>query len=811
MPKSPNISTILQNESGEKPVISNHICSTCRTSSQDQPIHCITTASSPIPQSYASNPTAPAARTSPPSNLSLPTLDTTTASRLSKPLPPQPALRFDSAERSRVRFRRTILSPLSPHGTDEDFNANSHRNSHSGLGIAQAPFHPDLSPIQSPTIETITKSEIGDEGQRSKRPTNIAERIEEKLWKYSGSGNVLKRWLIEITSWVLSAICMGTIIGVLIFLDDRPEPHWGLGITVNDFVSVVSRVASAALLIPVSEALGQLKWLWFRGESRKMWDFEIFDNASRGPWGSLMLLVRTKGNSLAALGAAVTLFAIALDPFFQKLVDYPSKTTLDSTMNSTIPKVLQYRPHYDYESRSGYETALVDQDMQTVLLNYLYGNGTKELPAIADTRLAIPLSCPTSNCTWPEYDSLAICSACEDISELLTYRRESGALDWIANTSLADPEKIANGTMYGWFLNATESDMRSKPILMSGYRESTPQFPNKEALITRVLPLVTNPMRERLYGDGSYHFKSIQNPLLDFFVVSAANGVESVYRHERPVAHECMLSWCVQTMKSSYFEAVYREQVTNITMNTTATDSPWTAKSVTTPFGNGTDIRFLPDIYIERNGNVFGASNLAAARTTFAYDDYFPSTYTQGNDSDIAWLRYKAARTNNIPFLRNISYNPFLAPNNVTNHMEKLAKALTNMMRSTNENEWVYGDVFSEVIFVHVRWAWLTLPLVLLVFTFFFLAGTVIKSYLAKEDVGAWKTSAIATLIYGLPDDMQKAIVAQAPDDFPRTPRAQARKMKVNMLPKTGWKMCDNQPTPHSTTAQQSRSPSTLV
>ncbi|KAF2438951.1 hypothetical protein P171DRAFT_328896, partial [Karstenula rhodostoma CBS 690.94] len=98
-------------------------------------------------------------------------------------------------------------------------------------------------------------------------------------------------WLIEIISWTFSALSMVGIIIVLYHYQHRPLPRWPLGLTLNAYISVLAKVSGAALLLPVSEALGQLKWIWFRvngdksTQSKKMWDFELFDNASRGPWG----------------------------------------------------------------------------------------------------------------------------------------------------------------------------------------------------------------------------------------------------------------------------------------------------------------------------------------------------------------------------------------------------------------------------------------------------------------------------------------------------------------------------------------------
>ena len=152
-----------------------------------------------------------------------------------------------------------------------------------GLGIVNNPFEPTPSAIRLTSY------------QRNESVPDIAQRIEERLWQYSSSGNVVKRWLLEIISWIISAMCMGAIVGVLIYFRDDKPPRWKLGLTLNTLVAVLSKVASATLLLPASEALGQLKWSWFQGGSKRLWDFEIFDNASRGPWGSLLLLIRTKG------------------------------------------------------------------------------------------------------------------------------------------------------------------------------------------------------------------------------------------------------------------------------------------------------------------------------------------------------------------------------------------------------------------------------------------------------------------------------------------------------------------------------------
>jgi hypothetical protein len=70
-------------------------------------------------------------------------------------------------------------------------------------------------------------------------------------------------------------------------------PQWPSGITLNTAVAGFSAIIKAALIMPVSEGISQLKFLWFR-RTRTLADLEDFDNASRGPWGSLLFMIQPK-------------------------------------------------------------------------------------------------------------------------------------------------------------------------------------------------------------------------------------------------------------------------------------------------------------------------------------------------------------------------------------------------------------------------------------------------------------------------------------------------------------------------------------
>lgn len=257
-----------------------HICPKCSASSRDQPIHCISVSPAPPPYHTLT------ARTPPSGRLAVPALNLqTTVPSSERPYPhrPSPVLRSDE-ERARVRFRRNAISPVSPQ-ISRHIPADS-RLSRVGLGIPDAPFKPDVSPITPGTAEKANKEKgeisqpLDENASGPFGASHLAQKIEQKLWKYSASRNIVKRWLMEIISWTVSACCMTGIVIVLYHYQHQPLPRWPLGLTLNAYISVLAKISSAALLLPVSEALGQLKWNWFQAkqdgtkQSKKMWDFE---------------------------------------------------------------------------------------------------------------------------------------------------------------------------------------------------------------------------------------------------------------------------------------------------------------------------------------------------------------------------------------------------------------------------------------------------------------------------------------------------------------------------------------------------------
>jgi hypothetical protein len=627
--------------------------------------------------------------------------------------------------------------------------------------------------------------------ENAKSSLDFTQRVEKKLAEYNASNNVFKRWLFGMMSWCISAACMIAIICIYLQIKDHPLSQSGLYLTLTN---VLGKVSSAALIVPTSEALGQLKWNWFH-ESKAMWDFEIFDKASRGPLGALMLLFRTKGRSLAALGALLIVLLLAIDTFFQQVVTFPNQWTLHE-MPGQIPYLVRYDPPYQTEFQGGWETSIYNSDVMPVVQQFLYRNGSKPTPFGTSYRPDIPLSCPTSNCTWPTYDTLAVCSKCAEVSDLLdiTFACLETTVDW--STKWEGPISevpYPNNTVCGHFLNATAE----LPILLSGYTVKTNGDDiHDETLLLRTIPLTTFPAKERLYDVGSVAFKNTRNPIFDALIASATGGLESVHQNNTPTVHECVLSWCVQTLESFYDLGGYNERVVKSYHNTTIGPSPWNSWEIPAEEGGGTLIEYKENITIVPTGVSpndakptdtmieYGANNVTACNFMSIFDDFFPSSYSVSNVSAIPRLRYKEFPMSG-PSQRYLPYSPWMVPNNLTRHVEKLATAMTNRVRSSDSNEMLQSEAFYNEQYVSVQWEWLIFPFLLLTLSLIFLVSTIIKT--SKDtSAGIWKTSAMPTLIYSLPKDAQSKL---NPISTWNDSDKSSRKVRIKLLPNRGWRV----------------------
>lgn len=141
------------------------------------------------------------------------------------------------------------------------------------------PEETPLETICSPVEPAQKYCESPDQDPRSSRPR--------ALW------TLLWEWNWEFATWLFGSCALFSIVALLSRFQDRPLEEWTFEIRLATVVAALSQIAQSALLVSVSACIGQLKWEWLR-KKHSASDLKRFEEASRGPQGSLMLLPTTK-------------------------------------------------------------------------------------------------------------------------------------------------------------------------------------------------------------------------------------------------------------------------------------------------------------------------------------------------------------------------------------------------------------------------------------------------------------------------------------------------------------------------------------
>lgn len=106
-------------------------------------------------------------------------------------------------------------------------------------------------------------------------------------------GGNLRPWTSEILAVASSIIFLIAMVVLLAAFNRKPifdNKIW----TLNALISALSTASKAALLSAVASCISQENWVLFSGKPRRLYDFELISEASRGPFGSFKVLTSFK-------------------------------------------------------------------------------------------------------------------------------------------------------------------------------------------------------------------------------------------------------------------------------------------------------------------------------------------------------------------------------------------------------------------------------------------------------------------------------------------------------------------------------------
>ncbi|KAJ0114471.1 hypothetical protein J7T55_010861 [Diaporthe amygdali] len=435
--------------------------------------------------------------------------------------------------------------------------------------------------------------------------------------------------------------------------------------------------------------------------SQKLYDGSC-GRASRGPMGSLSLFYLWKPQSrilppMVYAASLITIAALAMGPFTQQVIMIQADNlVIQEGINSTIA-VSNYYNHdptnnevgMSLTETGGFEMGGnsfgtdVEPDVQGSFYNGCYNLGKSSLD----------FSCPSSNCSWDAFNSLGLCSTCQDVSETTQIVGSlSSAVSvltpqgWFVNSINAWDRvvAIANETFVHWMLEAFPGAQKFDTLSASSTLENLPA-----SLVSMIFLQISN--ITVINGKLQEHYSIQELPLWPV----AGQDFGGLARGQRAYNWELLLT--PNTDRSN-------------------TSSPWS------PFDHG-----------GLNVSIYEHTALSS----FLVDKF----NTSGPESES-----KATLFGN--------------GQNVTSTIRNITDSMTNAIVRSSSKLPALGIVWHQEPVIHVQWAWLALPLVLVLLSAILLASTVVAT--KRFHAPQWKSSPLPLLYHGIrnwDDDEEQDLV----------------------------------------------------
>lgn len=586
-----------------------------------------------------------------------------------------------------------------------------------------SPTHADNNVHQDSQYELISGSDHVEQEHKEtpRRPS---------YWSHL----FLDTWFSEILAISFSLSCFIAIVAVLSSFDGKQSPELSYGLRLNTIVSILATACKSSLLFLVAESLGQLKWVWFfqqgkEARKRPLHDIQLFDGASRGPLGSIIILFGYKGLSLASLGAAITLLSLAFDPFIQQIIDYPlGEITRDSDL-AVAKQAVGFEKDHDKFSNSQIRNSVN--------------------AGIWTDNFKVNTTCPSGNCTWPSFDSVGWCSQCEDVTA-------SAVLVGCDNATLYIDNKTAQNAFCDIVL----------PLGKPGMLQMT--FDSKGDLNQAYIPKdIVWTVSDRISRDHP-SYAGVKNP---HFVIAhakfawsrarivAALETKQISFNEIKKVTQCAMTPCSRT---------YNISVSNgaTTIHTSAPNfgetfihksrSCWKKDKGAQPnLIHSNDSRnSLEDTsaMASCNWEMFRQYGFPNGLTGIHYGEFFYG------DMDY-FLDYNRLEKSDADSIEEI------ASTGLDQVTTRIANSLTKLALDKS-NFTITGTMSHTKTFVAVRWKWITLPAAVVLLSLAFLLTTILTNSRQKR-LALWKSSVLPFLYHGIdsgrvsiPDGEKVAVVS---------------------------------------------------
>ncbi|ETS80123.1 hypothetical protein PFICI_07652 [Pestalotiopsis fici W106-1] len=497
-------------------------------------------------------------------------------------------------------------------------------------------------------------------------------------------------WMWELLASAFSLLCIAIVVIVLKYEDGKRLDGWALMIGPNAVISFITTLAKSSCLLVLAEVIGQLRWIYFAGAPRVLNDLHLFDLASRGPWGALELMFRMKSAALlASCASLLTIAALVIDPFAQLVLTFPTRPTATPVQVASINIAQVYDAGTEITANHGPPYPVAQNapfQLQSAVISAAFGVAP-----------AFDLNCPTSNCTYPSFSTLGVCSTCEDVtaSTSTACGLDESNYTTICNTTV--PYQLLPESNFTWHM-ATDAAGNYADLWNSSTMSVTPEYAgtNTSFGTPAILAAFTS-------------FK-LNRELFSSTASDRPSNPSSV--------NQCMFAYCLKTYSDvrvlngeTQFGSI-NESIMEVSSQEWFLDPP---ESQGSP-------------YFTMQASVGG--QVSGPNYTMNYWDHlnlgqymrdvlnssvylFTNTIAPGDGGHMA------------PSFGLAMYNA----DNLTDMVHDIADSMTNSMRNSQSNvTTVNGTALVLETFIHIEWKWLALPIAVSVLSFVLLVTVMIIS-----------------------------------------------------------------------------------
>lgn len=329
---------------------------------------------------------------------------------------------------------------------------------------------------------------------------------------------------------------------------------------------------------------------------------------------------------------------------------------------------------------------------------------------------SLPVNCQTGNCTWEPFETLAVCNECVDMTAYMARYCPNGAPD------------DGNMTTCGWSLPSGAVLNSSSEVF-----SMTSLFPSA-------------------YSDMSY--STIMK--LIFMGTESQSGLAGDLV---PWATQCTLSACVQTLSARVTNGELSENITHSTSNTSVPTGGAPATLEPILIGSNAQGPGTPPFLISMEAMLgmrtwFGElfANGSASRN----DRFINQTIATG-DSVLVNLTVGISSGQTFfdtDIVQAFYWNYYEYAGGIDMLMRDLAVSVSVAFRTFTGGVEVGGAALAVESFVHVRWGFVSVPVLAVVLTAGFLGAAVWRSW--RCGARLWKSSALAMLFHGLDGDARE-------------------------------------------------------